>query len=379
MRGTTIAAALAVGSLLGVAGVLALTYFERDREAGTIAVRFVTDPPGAVVRSADGRSVFGSAPTIAVYTKPTTWEACASFPGVVARWPDGRQMSVNRLELCPQAGVFQEVRITIPKTNRRRPAVAPTPTAPTVNLATEVPAAYGQCGPVDAASRVSVKRAGVSLYARPEAGSDSVLDTLSADTLLDVSHASGEWLVVRFQHASGERIGYVACADVVAFELGPRRWTASPIDLARASDDAPPTVDNAPPSNPAVSAPPAANARAASVSYDAQRQKIMIFGGSNHDLYLGCLDCPASARDSIFNKQGEYGHCEGADNLFCRGDLAKFASTGGFNKYSACASGAADPPVIADQLGTSLRPIFRRWSFWTQRRRLLGVDVHQVL
>jgi len=269
-------------------------------------------------------------------------------------------MSVKRLELCPQDGLSQEVRIavpkpnpqrrvTVPKTNPQEPLVARAFGGSTVSLPTAVPADAGQCGPVDAASRVSVKRTGVSLYARPEATSASALYTLSAETLLDVSHASGEWLVVRLQRGSGERVGYVACADVAAVDLGPRRWTASPTDLARMDASASRITQ---PSNRANSVPRAANAAAAAVSSDAQGRKIMIFGGSGHDTYLGCLDCPASARDSIFNEQGDYGRCAGGDNLFCRGDFAKFSPTGGFNKFSACASGASDPPVIEDQQGT---------------------------
>ena len=273
MRGTTIAAALAVGSLLGLAGVAALMFFERQRE-GAISVRFVSDPPGAVVSSADGRNVFGAAPTVVAYAKPATWESCASFPGVEVRWPDGRQMSVKRLELCPQDGISQEVRIALPKANRQR--------------------------------RVTVPKA------NPQ-------------------------------------------PPLVALSLGARTVslpTVDPIDLANVSQEALAAVGNPQPSNPARPARPAADAGVAAVSADAQRHKIMIFGGSGHDTYLGCLDCPASARDSIFNEQGDYGHCAGGDNLFCRGDFAKFSPTGGFNKYSACASGASDPPVIEDQQGT---------------------------
>src|SRR3990172_1540629 len=85
-----------------------------------------------------------------------------------------------------------------------------------------------------------------------------------------------------------------------------------------------------------------------------QRYKIMIFGGESHKTYLGCLNCPTSARDSIFNRYGEYGHCPGpfSDNLFCRGPFKVFGSSGPFNDRSACGSSASDPPVIVDEEGS---------------------------
>ena len=91
----------------------------------------------------------------------------------------------------------------------------------------------------------------------------------------------------------------------------------------------------------------------AATAAQGRRPKIMIFGGENHKTYLGCLSCPQSEWDSIFNKYGEYGHCAGPfdDNLFCRGPFKEFGTSGPFKNQSACGTSASDPPVIVDEEG----------------------------
>ena len=81
--------------------------------------------------------------------------------------------------------------------------------------------------------------------------------------------------------------------------------------------------------------------------------KIMIFGGKGHDVYLGCLNCPESASDSIFNSSGKFGRCSGIydDNLFCRGIYKEYGGKGLYKDQSACGSNASDPPVIVDENG----------------------------
>lgn len=82
------------------------------------------------------------------------------------------------------------------------------------------------------------------------------------------------------------------------------------------------------------------------------KPKIMIFGGGNHDVYLGCLSCESYEYDSIFNTSGPYGRCRlFEDNLYCRGPFQEFGSKGPFQDLSACASGASNPPVIVDKRG----------------------------
>lgn len=81
--------------------------------------------------------------------------------------------------------------------------------------------------------------------------------------------------------------------------------------------------------------------------------KLMLFGGKDHKVYLGCLNCGPSAYDSIFNTNGPYGRCPGPfdDNLYCRGPFKEFGSSGPFHDASACGTNASDPPVIVDDAG----------------------------
>ena len=75
--------------------------------------------------------------------------------------------------------------------------------------------------------------------------------------------------------------------------------------------------------------------------------KLMLFGGSNHDVYLGCLSCADLDAESIFNKFGKYGN--------------SFSSTSVYNTYSLYANPYADtslcnpyaqhPPVVVDEKG----------------------------
>jgi len=83
------------------------------------------------------------------------------------------------------------------------------------------------------------------------------------------------------------------------------------------------------------------------------QNKIMIFGGKDHNIYLGCLSCETYENDSIFNENGHYGSCQlfQKDSLFCKGPFDDFGSGGPFHDLSACGPNASNPPVIVDNLG----------------------------
>lgn len=75
--------------------------------------------------------------------------------------------------------------------------------------------------------------------------------------------------------------------------------------------------------------------------------KLMIFGGEQHNVYLGCLNCSEYSSDSVLNSYGSYG--------------SSYASTSIYNLYSqygslyaatsACNSYASNPPVVVDSAG----------------------------
>ena len=79
----------------------------------------------------------------------------------------------------------------------------------------------------------------------------------------------------------------------------------------------------------------------------AQDAKTMIFGGDNHDVYLGCLTCSEFDSDSVTNEFGTYGSEFSQESVL--NDFSKYGSK--FSDLSACNSFAQDPPVIVDDEG----------------------------
>lgn len=90
-----------------------------------------------------------------------------------------------------------------------------------------------------------------------------------------------------------------------------------------------------------VPAPPQATGGAAI------NPKLMIFGGTNHTVYLGCLNCSEYAADSVKNVYGTYGSPYSQDSIFNR--FGPYGSP--YSAGSACSEYATDPPVIVDQAG----------------------------
>ena len=89
-----------------------------------------------------------------------------------------------------------------------------------------------------------------------------------------------------------------------------------------AGDDAPPTKDD---------------------------DKLLIFGGRNHEAFLGCM-CEEHNPDSVFNMLGEYGANSSATSL--RNKFAPYGSN--HDDTSACNAKATHPPVVLAPDGKSL-------------------------
>jgi tetratricopeptide (TPR) repeat protein len=76
--------------------------------------------------------------------------------------------------------------------------------------------------------------------------------------------------------------------------------------------------------------------------------KLMIFAGSSHETYLGCLNCAEAAPDSISNEYGQNGSRYSQASIW--NHYSQFASA--YAPYSACNPYSTDPPVIVDDAGT---------------------------
>jgi hypothetical protein len=104
-------------------------------------------------------------------------------------------------------------------------------------------------------------------------------------------------------------------------------------------------------SNPNLTPPSALNANPA--HQNQKPQKLMLFGGVGHKIYLGCISCELDAEDSIFNVDGPKGKSitgkisqESIWNTFGPfGD--KFSDSSPWNKLG------NNPPIIVDQNGNS--------------------------
>jgi hypothetical protein len=203
------------------------------------------------------------------------------------------------------------------------------------------------------------------IFVTPQIRQDA-LARIETGVELSVLGTEGEWYLVEYESPRwGQRRGYVNRNDVRAASQGAKpngqhitpKPAASP-STPQAANRTVIVANSRPVPTPDKSSVDAKllvlesflPAMAAAPTGSAPSRKLMLFGGRGHRTYLGCLSCPASAPDSIFNQSGKYGGCPSAfsDNLFCRGPFKEFGSPGPFHDESACANGASDPPVIVD-------------------------------
>lgn len=77
--------------------------------------------------------------------------------------------------------------------------------------------------------------------------------------------------------------------------------------------------------------------------------ELLLFGGSGHRVFLGCLNCSKYDPNSIFNAYGTHGSPYGAESIFNR--YGEYGSP--YSSSSACNQYASDPPIIVDREGNS--------------------------
>ena len=79
----------------------------------------------------------------------------------------------------------------------------------------------------------------------------------------------------------------------------------------------------------------------------ASSQTLMIYGGSNHDVYLGNINTSKYDSNSIWNKYGTYGSKTSSRSIW-----NKYGTYGGtYSQYSPFNRMAQYPPVIVDKDG----------------------------
>ncbi len=74
------------------------------------------------------------------------------------------------------------------------------------------------------------------------------------------------------------------------------------------------------------------------------QQKLMLFGGEGHKVYLGCISCSEYATDSVFNQYGTFGSRYSSTSIW--NHYSEYGSA--YSSWGACNPYATDPPVIVD-------------------------------
>lgn len=74
---------------------------------------------------------------------------------------------------------------------------------------------------------------------------------------------------------------------------------------------------------------------------------VLLFGGRNHDVFLGCFSCRSTDPDSLFNEYGTYGGRYGTNSIF-----NPYSQYGGaYGAFSVCNRFGTNAPVLVDEAG----------------------------
>jgi hypothetical protein len=76
-------------------------------------------------------------------------------------------------------------------------------------------------------------------------------------------------------------------------------------------------------------------------------QALLLFGGENHDVFLGCLNCSEYDADSIWNEYGTYGSSYNSQSIW--NEYGTYGNT--YSNYSPWNEYASYPPVVVDEEG----------------------------
>jgi len=82
-------------------------------------------------------------------------------------------------------------------------------------------------------------------------------------------------------------------------------------------------------------------------SFAFSQKALLLYGGKDHDVYLGCLNCSEYDSDSIWNEYGKYGSEYNSNSIW--NEYGTFGSE--YNSYSPWNPYSSDPPVVVDKDG----------------------------
>lgn len=76
-------------------------------------------------------------------------------------------------------------------------------------------------------------------------------------------------------------------------------------------------------------------------------QTLHLYGGQNHDVYLGCLNCDSYNSNSIWNEYGTYGNSYNSKSIW--NEYGTYGNE--YNSYSPWNEYSNSPPVVVDKEG----------------------------
>ena len=75
--------------------------------------------------------------------------------------------------------------------------------------------------------------------------------------------------------------------------------------------------------------------------------QLLVYGGLNHDVFLGCLNCSRNDSNSVLNTHAIYGSKNSATSILSRN--GEYGSR--LSGLSPCNPGTSTPPILLDQQG----------------------------
>ncbi len=77
--------------------------------------------------------------------------------------------------------------------------------------------------------------------------------------------------------------------------------------------------------------------------------ELLVFGGRNHDVFLGCLNCSEFDGDSLLNEYGVHGSVYSPNSIL--NPYGRYGSQ--YSTDSACNTYASNPPIVVDREGNA--------------------------
>jgi hypothetical protein len=92
---------------------------------------------------------------------------------------------------------------------------------------------------------------------------------------------------------------------------------------------------------------------------------ILLFGGRDHEHFLGCLNCYRSEAFSVWNESVDYGSTAHPHSIWNRNGVYGSAAS----PFSPWNPAATTPPIAVDRAGNVYGYFTRNWSFPNRVRR----------